>query len=304
MQLHGAWADALAEARRAGSAAARRERAGGRRRRATGRARSIACGGSSPRPRRPTARRAGCGCEPQPGLALLRLARGDADGGRGRDPPAAGRGAGARRARAGCCPAAVEIMLAAGDRRRRARRAASSRRSPSATRAECSARWRRTRAGRSISPTGDARAGAGRPARGVRRPGGSWRRPTRRRGRGSWSAWPARALGDEDTAALELEGAREVFERLGAAPDLARLDALAAPDAGSLRAHGARARGAAAWWPPATATGRSPPAGHQRAHRRAPPAEHLRQARRVVANRGGRVRARARPGLTPPRGRK
>jgi DNA-binding NarL/FixJ family response regulator len=37
-----------------------------------------------------------------------------------------------------------------------------------------------------------------------------------------------RALGDKDTAALELDLARGVFERLGAAPDLA---ALAAPDA-------------------------------------------------------------------------
>jgi ATP/maltotriose-dependent transcriptional regulator MalT len=33
-------------------------------------------------------------------------------------------------------------------------------------------------------------------------------------------------LGDEDGAALELDAAREVFERLGAAPDLARLDSL------------------------------------------------------------------------------
>ena len=32
-----------------------------------------------------------------------------------------------------------------------------------------------------------------------------------------------RALGDRDTAALELDLAREVFERLGAAPDLAAL---------------------------------------------------------------------------------
>ncbi len=32
-----------------------------------------------------------------------------------------------------------------------------------------------------------------------------------------------RALGDEDTAALELEAARETFERLGAGPDLAHL---------------------------------------------------------------------------------
>ena len=40
------------------------------------------------------------------------------------------------------------------------------------------------------------------------------------------------ALGDEDTAALEREGAREVFERLGAAPDLVRMESHA-PDAGS-----------------------------------------------------------------------
>jgi DNA-binding NarL/FixJ family response regulator len=37
-----------------------------------------------------------------------------------------------------------------------------------------------------------------------------------------------RALGDDDGARLELGAARAAFERLGAAPDLARLDALAA----------------------------------------------------------------------------
>jgi DNA-binding CsgD family transcriptional regulator len=36
-----------------------------------------------------------------------------------------------------------------------------------------------------------------------------------------------RALSDNDTAALELEAARDVFEQLGAAPDLARIDSLA-----------------------------------------------------------------------------
>ena len=35
-----------------------------------------------------------------------------------------------------------------------------------------------------------------------------------------------RALGDEESAALELAAAREVFERLAAAPDLARIDLL------------------------------------------------------------------------------
>ena len=35
-----------------------------------------------------------------------------------------------------------------------------------------------------------------------------------------------RQIGDDDTAELELAAAREVFERLGAAPDLALVDAL------------------------------------------------------------------------------
>jgi len=35
-----------------------------------------------------------------------------------------------------------------------------------------------------------------------------------------------RALGDEDTAEMELDAARLVFEQLGAAPDLARVDSL------------------------------------------------------------------------------
>ena len=39
-----------------------------------------------------------------------------------------------------------------------------------------------------------------------------------------------RALGDEDTAAFELEAARGVFAGLGAAPDLARVESLAPPE--------------------------------------------------------------------------
>jgi DNA-binding NarL/FixJ family response regulator len=39
-------------------------------------------------------------------------------------------------------------------------------------------------------------------------------------------ALACRALGDEDTATLELEAARACFESLGAAPDVARLEEL------------------------------------------------------------------------------
>ena len=38
-----------------------------------------------------------------------------------------------------------------------------------------------------------------------------------------------RALGDDDAADLELDAARAAFERLGARPDLARVDATARP---------------------------------------------------------------------------
>jgi DNA-binding NarL/FixJ family response regulator len=46
-----------------------------------------------------------------------------------------------------------------------------------------------------------------------------------------------RALGDEEAAAMELDAARSVFARLGAAPDLARVEALAHREA-AWKAHG------------------------------------------------------------------
>jgi DNA-binding NarL/FixJ family response regulator len=46
-----------------------------------------------------------------------------------------------------------------------------------------------------------------------------------------------RGLGDEDSAALELDAARAAFSELGAIPDLARVDALAATVA-SASSHG------------------------------------------------------------------
>jgi DNA-binding CsgD family transcriptional regulator len=50
-----------------------------------------------------------------------------------------------------------------------------------------------------------------------------------------------RALGDDDGGGLELDAARAVFEQLGAAPDLARIDALTR-GARSGRRHGSTAR--------------------------------------------------------------
>jgi DNA-binding NarL/FixJ family response regulator len=51
-----------------------------------------------------------------------------------------------------------------------------------------------------------------------------------------------RALGDEDGAALEIEAARAAFARLGAAPDLARLDSFDEVAHAGRRSHGLTAR--------------------------------------------------------------
>jgi ATP/maltotriose-dependent transcriptional regulator MalT len=76
--------------------------------------------------------------------------------------------------------------------------------------------------------------------------------------RGAWQGWrelqapyeagrvrvllglACRALGDEEAAAMELDAARGVFGQLGAAPDLARLEAITHGDAAG--AHGLTAR--------------------------------------------------------------
>ena len=50
-------------------------------------------------------------------------------------------------------------------------------------------------------------------------------------------AMACRAFGDDEGAALELDAARAVFDRLGAAPDLVRLDSLK-KDAPPDRPHG------------------------------------------------------------------
>ena len=54
-------------------------------------------------------------------------------------------------------------------------------------------------------------------------------------------ALACRSLGDDDTAALELAAAREVFTELGAAPDVARVDALGLSD-GLVNTHGLTGR--------------------------------------------------------------
>jgi len=165
------------------------------------------------------------GREPQPGLALLRLAQGEGAAARAAIRRALDE-AGDRPDRARLLPAFVEIALAAGDLP--AARGAAGELAEAA--GELDAPLLRATAaaadGEVLLAEGDPRAALAAL-------------------RAAWAGWQeleapyeaararvgiglaCRALGDRDSAAMELDAARWAFQRLGAAPDLARLEALA-----------------------------------------------------------------------------
>jgi ATP/maltotriose-dependent transcriptional regulator MalT len=162
------------------------------------------------------------GAEPQPGLALLRLAEGATAAAQAAIQRAAAE-ATAPLARAALLPAQVEIALAVGDLDR-ARTAADE-----------------------LAATADTydtpalRAVAGH-TRGAVLLAAGHARDALAALRGAWQLWrkldapydaarvrvlvglACRALGDEEAAGMELDSARRVFARLGAAPELARVD--------------------------------------------------------------------------------
>jgi ATP/maltotriose-dependent transcriptional regulator MalT len=177
------------------------------------------------------------GREPQPGLALLRLARGDIEAAAAMTRRAASE-ASEPLLLATILPAHVEMMLAAGDLEE-ARRAADELAAIAAAgkRPMLEAISARVQ-GEVALAEGDASAAL----------------PALRQAARLWQELDApyevarvrvlvglacRALGDEDSASLELGAAREVFGRLSAAPDLARLELL---EGRSSDAHGLSAR--------------------------------------------------------------
>jgi DNA-binding CsgD family transcriptional regulator len=238
MQLHGEWRDALAEAKLA------RERCEeAMNRAATGQA--LYQQGELHRLQgdfeaAAAAYREGSefGREPQPGLALLRLAQGDADAAAAMTRRAAAEAA-EPFVRATVLPVHVEVMLAAGDLEE-ARRAADEL-------AEIAALGKRTMLEAiSARVQGEVELAAGDPSAAL----ASLRKSAR-----LWQELDApyevarvrvlvgmacRAVGDEESATMELGAAREVFQRLAAAPDLARIDRLEARSPAD--AHGLSAR--------------------------------------------------------------
>jgi DNA-binding NarL/FixJ family response regulator len=164
------------------------------------------------------------GYEPQPGLALLRLAQGNAAGAAAaiervlQEPSEPIR-------RAELLPASVEIMLAVGDLAG-ARRASEELDAISETHASDLLRALAAETDGAVAlAEGDARAAL----RALRLALSTWQdleAPYDAARTRVLLGTACRRLGDEDAARLELEAARIAFDELGAGQDLARVDSL------------------------------------------------------------------------------
>lgn len=175
------------------------------------------------------------GPEPQPGLALLRLAEGNKDAAAGAIRRALGE-ATDRLKRARLLPAAVEILLATGDEEN----ARSACRELEQIAAESGSSMLRAIAAQARGTVGLAEGNPRAALVPLRRAWEEWHElevPYETARSRILIGLACRALGDEDTAELEFGSARRSLEELGAAPDLARLDSLArhgVPDASGL----------------------------------------------------------------------
>jgi DNA-binding CsgD family transcriptional regulator len=228
-QLEGSWEDAIAETRRAEE----RSLAGGNRLAAAEavyrRAELHRLRGEDAAAEREYRQASLRGREPQPGMALWRLGRGETSA-----ASAAIKRALAELAdvptRLQLLAAAVEIMLADGDLD--GARGACDQLESLVEADECPALVATLARAR-----GQASLAAGEPGEALASLRGAaavWQRlgtPYEHARTRELIGLGCRALGDEDGAALELEAARTTFEELGAKPDLARLEARGAPSA-------------------------------------------------------------------------
>ncbi|RZL86019.1 MAG: helix-turn-helix transcriptional regulator [Variovorax sp.] len=176
------------------------------------------------------------GQEPQPGLALLRLAQGRADTAAAAIRRLVGATAG-RLQRTRVLPACVDIMLAVGDieqAREACRELQEIARSFDTGVLDAMAAHAR---GAIELADGDAQAALG----SLRRAGAVWQdveAPYMAARVRVMVGLACRALGDDEACRLELEAARAVFEQLGAAPDLVGIDAQMGRAAKAPAAHG------------------------------------------------------------------
>ncbi len=228
MCLHGAWEEALEEARRAGRRCAQGDNllAGGEAVYVQGEVHRLRGAFAAAEQAYREASR--CGREPQPGLALLRLAQGNGDAAAAAIRRALDE-AHERPQRARLLPAYVEITLGVGDEA--AARAASDELDGIAEghgggMLDATAAYAR---GAVELAVGDARAAGV----ALRRAARNWQQlgaPYEAARARALIGAACRALGDDEAAAFELEAARGVFAGLHAAPELARVEALIGPD--------------------------------------------------------------------------
>ena len=179
------------------------------------------------------------GREPQPGLALLRLAQGNRYAAAAAIRRALSETA-QRLKRAALLPAQVEIMLAVGDRD--AARSACGELEEVADRqgSDVLTAMSTHARGAVALAEGDARAALV----ALRRAWQLWHEleaPYEAARVQVLAGMACRSLGDDDTAVLELEAARAVFAQLGARPDRAIVDSVISPGA-AIDAHGLTAR--------------------------------------------------------------
>lgn len=226
LQIKGAWPDALAEARRACQpysegldarppAAAFYQQAEVHRLRGEFAAAEAAYRSASQ-----------WGCEPQPGLALLRLSQGRHDAAAAAIRRALGNTR-ARLDRARLLPACVEILVATADLDGARVASAELQEIAGSTDADVLRAMAAHARGAVVLAEGDPRAAL----ESLQTAWQAWLRvdaPYQTARARELLGLACRALGDHDGARLEFDAAREEFARLGAGPDLARLASLAA----------------------------------------------------------------------------
>jgi ATP/maltotriose-dependent transcriptional regulator MalT len=235
LQLNGAWPEAIEEARRAAERISEKtdsRAAAGALYQQAEMHRLRGEFGPAEEAYRAASRR---GLEPQPGLALLRMVQGRTDTAVSQIRRLLGATAD-RLQRARLLPACVEILLEAGDvdeARRASRELDETAKSLNAEVLNAMAAHAR---GAVALAEGDARGALGH----LRQSLEGWQRvgaPYIEARLRVLVGLACRALGDEEGARLELDAARAVFDELGAAPNLARLDGLA-KETPSARPHG------------------------------------------------------------------
>jgi DNA-binding CsgD family transcriptional regulator len=225
MQLRGAWAEALEEARRARERCeeAMNDAAAGQAFYQQGDLHRLQGDFAAAEAAYRDANR--CGHEPQPGLSLLRLAQGDDDAAAAAIRRALGETTDPLR-RSRLLPAHAEIALALGDVQD-ARQGADE---LSEIAGAYQSPMLRANAAHVQGMVAVAEGDADSALRSLREAGATWQEleaPYELARTRVLVGLACRALGDAGTAALELETATGTFEQLGALPDLARVEAFA-----------------------------------------------------------------------------